>query len=83
MYGTTNYGFHCQGCLGEDKVLEIHGFVDVEWVSDLDHRISTIGYVFNRLGGAITWMRKRHFVMSLSTIKVEYMETTHVSKEEI
>jgi hypothetical protein len=40
-------------------VLDIHGFVDVDWVGDLDHRISTSGYVFNLFGGEISWMRKR------------------------
>jgi hypothetical protein len=42
------------------RVLDIHGFVDADWDGDLDHRISTSGYVFNLFGGAISWMRKRH-----------------------
>jgi hypothetical protein len=37
--------------------------------------------VFNLFGGAISWMRKRWVVVALSTIEVEYMETTHASKE--
>ena len=61
--------------------MDIHGFVDVDWAGDLDRRRSTSGYVFNLFGGAISWMSKRHDVVALSTIEVEYMETTHESKE--
>jgi hypothetical protein len=64
-------------------VLKIHGFVDAEWARDLDHRRSTRGYVFKLFGGANSWMRKRQVVVALSTTKVEYMETTHASKEAI
>jgi phosphoribosyl-AMP cyclohydrolase len=64
-------------------MLDIHGFVDADWDGDLDHRISTSGYVFNLFGGAISWMRKRQAVVALSTTKVEYMAATHASKEAI
>jgi hypothetical protein len=39
--------------------------------------------VFNLFGGEISWMRKIQAVVALSTIEVEYMETTHASKEAI
>jgi hypothetical protein len=55
-------------------VLDIHGFVDVDWVGDLDRKRSTSGYVFNLFGGAINWMRKIQVVVALSTTEVEYME---------
>jgi hypothetical protein len=51
LHGTTSYGLCYQGRLGLDRVLDIHGFVDVEWVGDMDCRISTSGYVFNLFGG--------------------------------
>jgi len=50
-----------------DKVLEIHGFVYVDWDGDLDHRRSTSGYVFNIFGEAISWMRKIDYVVALLT----------------
>jgi phosphoribosyl-AMP cyclohydrolase len=53
------------------------------WVGDLDHKISTSGYVFNLFGGEISWMSKRQVVVALSTIEVEYMAATHASKEVI
>jgi phosphoribosyl-AMP cyclohydrolase len=49
----------------------------------MDHKRSTSGYVFNLFGGAISWMSKRQPVVALSTIEVEYMASTHVSKEAI
>ena len=64
-------------------MLDVHGFVDVDWVGNLDHRRSTSGYVFNQFGGAISWMRKKRVVVALSTTKDEYMATTHASKEVI
>jgi hypothetical protein len=81
LCGTTDYGIFYQGRPGVDRVLDIHGFVDADWVGDLDCRISTSGYVFNLFGGEISWMSKRQSVVALSTTEVEYMETTHVSKE--
>jgi hypothetical protein len=61
--------------------VDTHGFVDADWDRDLDRRRSTSGYVFNLFGGAISWMRKRQAVVALSTTEVEYMATTHASKE--
>jgi hypothetical protein len=72
-----------QGRLGLDKVVDIHGFVDADWVGDLDRRRSRSGYVFNLFGGAISWMSKRQAVVALSTTEAEYMATTHASKEAV
>jgi hypothetical protein len=83
LHGTTNYGLCYQGRIGLKIVVDIHGFVDADWVGDLDHRRSTSGYVFNLFGGAISWMRKRQAIVALSTTKFEYMETTDASKEAI
>jgi hypothetical protein len=94
LHGTTDYEIFYQGRPRTDKVLDIHGFVDVDWVRDLDHIISTSGYgtrdlndkrstsgyVFNIFGVAIDWMSKRQVVVALSTTKVEYMATTHTCK---
>ena len=62
-------------------MLDVHGFVDVDYVEDVDHRRSTSGYVFNLFGGAISWIRKKRVVASLSTIEFGYMAATHASKE--
>eukprot|EP00253_Pinus_taeda_P003268 PITA_03268 len=59
LHGTSDYGLCYQGRPGLDRVLDICGFVDAEWVGDLDHRRSTSGYVFNLFGGAISWLSKK------------------------
>jgi len=59
LCGTIYYGLCYQGRLGLDRVLEIHGFGDVDWAGDLDQRRSTSGYVFNLFGGAFSCMSKR------------------------
>jgi hypothetical protein len=81
LCGTASYGLCYQGRPRLDIGLDIHGFVDVEWVGDLDHRRYTCGYVFNMFGGEISWKRKGHDIVEISTTKVEYMATTHESKE--
>ena len=83
LCGTAYYAIYYQGRLGPDRVINVHGFVDADWVRDLDHRRSTSGCVFNLFGGAISWMSKRQVVIALSTTKVEYMEATHAKKEAV
>jgi hypothetical protein len=43
LQDTARYGFCYQRRLGLDIVLDIHGYLDVEWVGDLDRRRSTSG----------------------------------------
>ena len=56
LRGTTNHAICYQGRVGLDRVLDLCGFIDVDWAGDLDQRRSTSGYVFSILGGAINWM---------------------------
>ena len=42
-------------------------FVDSDFAGDLDKRRSTSRYVFTLAGGAIIWMSKIQFTVSLST----------------
>eukprot|EP00253_Pinus_taeda_P006703 PITA_06703 len=81
LRGTSDYGLCYQGRPGLDRVLDIRGFVDEEWVGDLDQRRSTSGYVFNLFGGAVSWMSKKQSVVALSTTKAKYMAATHASNE--
>eukprot|EP00253_Pinus_taeda_P004725 PITA_04725 len=83
LRGTSDYGLCYQGRPGLDKVLDIHGFVDADWVGNLDQRRSTSGYVFKLLGGAVSWMSKKQSVVALSTTEAEYMAATHASKEAV
>ncbi len=47
-------------------MLDIHGFVDADWAGDLDHKISTSGYVFNLFGGAVSWISKKQYVVEVA-----------------
>lgn len=59
LHGTNDYDLCYQGRPGLDRVLYICGFPNVDCVGDMDQIISTSGYVFNRFGGAVSWMRKK------------------------
>eukprot|EP00253_Pinus_taeda_P031985 PITA_31985 len=83
LRGTSDYGLCYQGRPGLDRVLDIRGFVDVDWAGDMDQRISISGYVFNLFRGAISWMSKKQSVVALSTTEAEYMAATHARKEAV
>lgn len=60
LKGTTKYTLFYQGnSTRSSKSVTIQGYVDVDWVGDVDRRRSTSGYVFMVNGGAISWMSKR------------------------
>jgi hypothetical protein len=46
LCGTKYYSICYQGKLGGDSEVNVHGFVDIEWVGDLGRRRSTNRYVF-------------------------------------
>eukprot|EP00253_Pinus_taeda_P014898 PITA_14898 len=83
LRGTCDYGLCYQARPGLDRVLDIRGFVDVDWVGDMDQRRSTNGYVFNLFGSAISWMSNKQSVVALSTTEAEYTVATHTSKEAV
>lgn len=49
------------------------GYVDFDYVGDLDKRRSTTGYVFTFSEGPISWKSVLQSTIALSTIKTEYM----------
>ena len=56
-----------------DKILE----------GDCSHYNSTIGYVFTVGGTTISWVSKLQSVAALSTMEIEYVSATDISKEMI
>jgi hypothetical protein len=83
VHGTTKYASYYKGKLEIDREVNIHGFVDVDWVGDVDQRRSTSGYVFILFNGEMSWMSKKHATISLSTIEVAYMTSTYARKESV
>ena len=66
---------------GNFEDVGVHGFVDSDWVGDTNRRKSINGYVFRFFGGAISWMRRKQSMVSLSTTEVEYIIAIHAIKE--
>jgi hypothetical protein len=83
LCGTKYHAICYQGKPRGDSEVNVHGFVDVDWARDLDRRRSTNKYVFKMFSGAISWMSKKHVVISLLTTKVEYMAATHGIKQAV
>eukprot|EP00253_Pinus_taeda_P029970 PITA_29970 len=83
LRGTSDYGLCYQGRPGLERVLDIRGFVDVDWAgrsgSEKIYKWVCV-YLF---GGAVSWMSKKQSVVALSTTKAEYMAATHASKEAV
>lgn len=61
-YGTSNTG-----------ELELVGFYDSDWGSNLETRRSTTEWVFMMNGGAVSWGSKLQPTVALSSSEVEYM----------
>jgi hypothetical protein len=76
--GTRAYCITYNGC--SDSVF---GYVDSDFVGDLDKRRSTSCYFFTLAGGSICWMSKLKKIVSLSTTKENYIVVSLVCKDEI
>eukprot|EP00253_Pinus_taeda_P003538 PITA_03538 len=59
------------------------GFTDSDWAGDPDDWKSTASYVFNLGSGPITSACKKHGVISLSSIELEYRGAVEASKESL
>ncbi|KAG8482828.1 hypothetical protein CXB51_024043 [Gossypium anomalum] len=59
------------------------GYVDADFVGDLDRRRSLTGYVFTIGGCAISWKATLQTTVALSTTEAEYMAITEACKEAI
>eukprot|EP00253_Pinus_taeda_P015010 PITA_15010 len=67
LHGTSDYDLCYQRRPILDKVLDIHGFFDVDSARDLDERRSRSGNVFDLFGGVVSWRSKKQSVVALST----------------
>lgn len=73
---TTNYGVVYTR---EDN--RSIGFVDSDYVGDLDIRRSTTSYVFTLGRDAIFWRSMLQLAIALSTTEAEYMAMVECAKE--
>ena len=75
-------GTHDFGILFDQRAsIETVGYVDSDYVGDLDSRKSMTGYVFRFAGGPISQKSTLQDVVALSTTEAEYMAMTEAGKE--
>ena len=60
--------------------LKLQGYVDADFVGDIDSRKSTTGFVFTLGGTAISWANLQKIVI-LFTIEAEYVAAIKVGNE--
>ncbi|XP_059064879.1 secreted RxLR effector protein 161-like [Cryptomeria japonica] len=82
LWDTSEYSICFYG-IGNEHSFDIRGYVDLDWAGDVDRVRSTSVYVLTLFGAAISWMRKRQAVVTLSTTEANYMAATHACKEAI
>ena len=57
------------------------GYVDSDYVGNINDRRSTTGYVFTLSGGTICWRSTLQSLVAMSATKAEYMAEAEVAKE--
>lgn len=78
--GTKSLGIVFEQTYGASSIA---GFVDSDYVRDLNKRRSTTGYVFILASGSILWRSMLQATSTLSRTEEEYIALTEVSKEAI
>ena len=67
----------------ENNQVDIKGFCDADFATDLDKRRSLIGYVFTIGGNVVSWKSTLQHIVALSTTDAEYVALTEAIKEGI
>ena len=63
--------------------LEVSGYSDADWASDMDSRRSTTGNVFMIAGGAVSWLSQKQSTVALSTAESEYIALSSAAQETV
>ena len=61
--------------------LQIQGYTDSDFMSDIDDRKSTSGSLFICNGGAVSWKSFKQTVIVDSTMEAEYITASEAAKE--
>jgi hypothetical protein len=72
-FHTRNYSLKYSYRGDGSSKLELNGFADADYGSNLIDRKSTTGYVFVFCGGPISWQSRKQPTVALSTMEAEYM----------
>lgn len=74
--GTINYGLY----FSKQCVTTMVGYVDADWANEQDRK-SISGYMFEILGGVVSWSSKKQNVIALSSTESEYVALCQASCE--
>ena len=78
MYGSSD------ACLQFGRTRDgVIGYVDSNFIGDLDKKRSLTGYVFTVGDCTISWKATLQHIVALSTIESKYMAITEACKEAI
>jgi histone deacetylase 1/2 len=61
--------------------LQVHGYIDADWASNISDRRSTSGFMFFFGSAAVTWSSKKQPTVALSSIEAEYRGAAMVACE--
>ena len=61
--------------------MKLQGYVDADFVGNIDNRKSTTGFVFTLGGTAISWASNLQKIVTFSTTKTEYVAAIEVGNE--
>ncbi len=78
LKGTIDVGLTFDRAKMIDSVV---GYVDLDFVGDLDKRISLTGYLFTLSESAISWKATLQATVALSTSEAKYMALAEAVKE--
>lgn len=59
--------------------LKVQGYVDADFVGEVDHRRSTTDYIFTFRTTTISWMSRIQKIVDLSNIEAAYVVVTEAS----
>ena len=65
----------------KSKSFLLSGFVDADWVGDVNDRRSITGFCFIAGSAAISWCSKKQSTVALSSCEAEYVATTMATQE--
>ena len=85
LSGTTTegvqYGYEIKRTNGFESRLDLHGFSDADWESDLRTRQSTGGFVVYACGGPMSWGSRLMTTVAASSMESEYMGAFRLGQE--
>lgn len=75
LKGSISYGLRLQA----DSKLQVQGFADADWASNIDDRKSVSGYCVYFGSNLVSWSSKKQHVVARSSTEAEYRALAHIT----